>query len=93
MAPGTLVRGTTSRTPKTTVPKTVVRIAEIWEKKISECNESQMKDYSPKNLYQKGDVVKHTKFGMGVIEEIRQPGKIVVLFRDAERTLVHGLES
>lgn len=91
-APGSLVRSTTSRTPKVTVPKTVVKIAELWEKKIAECNESQMKDYSPKNLYQKGDVLKHSKFGMGVIEELRTPGKIVVLFRDAERTLVHGLE-
>jgi hypothetical protein len=50
-----------------------------------------MKTYSPKELFQKGEVINHKSFGIGIIEEVRIDKKIVVIFRAGEKVLVHGL--
>ncbi len=44
--------------------------------------------YSPKGSFEVGMWIEHARFGLGRIEEERA-GKITVLFRDAQRTLVH----
>jgi len=68
-----------------------VRAADYWEQKMSETGGKSPKPYSPKGQFGKGDVVQHMQFGLGLVEEVRQGGKLLVIFREGEKVLVHGL--
>jgi hypothetical protein len=72
-------------------PVAVVRTAELWEKKIAENKSGKTRPYSPKEIFIKGDVIQHPKFGMGIVEETRRHGKMLVFFRDGEKVLVHAM--
>jgi len=48
------------------------------------------RDYSPKETYQAGDVVKHPHFGLGVTTAVKDATKIEVLFENGAKVLVHG---
>lgn len=88
-------RGASGKTPGTgrvAAPRSVMKIADLWEKRVAESTAKVPQDYSPMGTFLKGDVLQHTKFGMGVIEDVKPGGKIVVLFRDEERVLVHGMQ-
>ncbi len=74
------------------VPVSVMRVAELWQKKVNESKASVPKTYQVSAVFIAGDAVEHPKFGLGIVEEIKG-GKMVVLFRDAERVLVHSLGS
>lgn len=78
------------RTAKPRVPKTVVRVADLWEQKVSASIKEPV-GYNVKAKYEKGDLIQHPKFGIGVVEVIVSEKKINVFFRDAERVLVHGM--
>jgi len=87
-----------SRTPsagrsagRPAAPKSVVRVAEMWEKALVDTKASVPFPYSPQSSFKKGDVVEHPKFGMGIIQDVKSNGKMTVLFRDAERVLVHSV--
>jgi hypothetical protein len=87
----TVTRSTGTGTRKAATPRVSVRAADYWEEKMAEQSNAQVVTYSPKQSFAKGDVLKHTQFGMGIVQELRQGGKIIVLFRDGDKTLVHGL--
>lgn len=70
---------------------TFVKHTEYWEQKMATKKQAPMKPYQVHTLFQLGDVIQHSKFGLGIVEEVKTNGKIVVLFRDEERTLIHGL--
>ena len=48
------------------------------------------KNYSPKEKYQSGDVLKHPTFGVGVTTAVKDESKIEVLFEGGSKVLVHG---
>jgi hypothetical protein len=73
------------------VPKTTVRAADYWEKKMAEKTAAPLMPYAPKEVFQLGDVIKHAQFGVGIVEEVRKGGKMVVLFREGDKLLVFGL--
>jgi len=37
-----------------------------------------------------GQLVRHPRFGDGVVATVRDPGKVSILFESGVRTLVHG---
>jgi hypothetical protein len=76
---------------RTTVPKTVIRAAELWEQKMSQKHKEDAHPYQANRKFAAGDVVQHPSFGFGIVEEIRSPTKISVLFRDGEKLLVHAI--
>jgi hypothetical protein len=78
-----------SKAPRAT--KTFVKNSEYWEQKMATKKQVPMKPYKTQELFQLGDVISHTKFGLGIVEEVKNNGKIIVLFRDEERTLIHGM--
>ena len=78
-------------TPKSRQPVAVVRTAELWEKKLAASKTASARVYSPKEIFTKGEVINHSKFGMGLVEEIRRHGKILIFFRDGEKILIHAL--
>ncbi len=77
--------------PRTTVPKAVVRAADYWEKKVAEKSAATLVPYTPKTDFILGDVIKHAHFGVGIVEEVRKGGKMVVLFREGDKLLVFGM--
>jgi hypothetical protein len=48
------------------------------------------KNYSPKDKYQSGDVLKHPTFGLGVTTAVKDENKIEVLFEGGSKLLIHG---
>jgi hypothetical protein len=82
-----------ARSPRPTAKKStsVIRVAELWEKRLSQKQEGEAKPYTVQKIFVLGDLLQHPKFGMGIVEEVKMNGKITVLFRDGERILVHSL--
>ena len=72
--------------------RTYVRVADMWEKKMAENKEADVKAYTVQASFVKGDVISHPKFGMGLVEDVKSNGKMTVLFREDEKTLIHGLQ-
>lgn len=71
-------------------PKTKMKVADLWQQKIGEKHSDGAVGYRIDQLFAAGDVLKHPTFGVGFVEEVRSGGKILVLFQDTERTLIHG---
>ena len=46
------------------------------------------KEYSTTGGFRAGDVLNHPAFGVGVVQRLTGPGKVLVLFRDGARTLL-----
>lgn len=46
--------------------------------------------FRPSDTYQVGDRVVHAHFGEGVVQAVRGPQKVEVLFEAGPKTLVHG---
>jgi hypothetical protein len=58
-------------------------------------NARAIADYMPYNVstvFSTGDVVRHKKFGDGVVTRVIDAQKIEVLFKDEPKTLAHGLK-
>lgn len=80
------------KSPRVPRQKTVrISVSELWDKKLRE-SKGEPIPYQPKGTFKLGDWIKHTKFGLGIIEEVKLDSKIIVLFREGEKTLVHGLK-
>ncbi|MBI1859730.1 MAG: hypothetical protein HYR96_02280 [Deltaproteobacteria bacterium] len=73
------------------VPKTVILASELWQKRLDERKSGEPIPYVPTHLFAKGDCLNHPKFGLGCVEEVRLAGKIIVLFREGEKILIHSL--
>jgi hypothetical protein len=81
-----------ARTPRTRVPISSIRVAELWQKKLAE-SKAVPYPYQAQTKYKVGDLIEHTKFGMGIVEEVRGLGKMAVLFREGEKVLIHSVGS
>jgi hypothetical protein len=91
MGGATSPRASGTGTRKAATPRVTVKAADYWEEKMAEHSAAPIVPYSPKQSFAKGDVLKHTQFGMGIVQEVRFGGKILVLFREGDKILVHGL--
>jgi hypothetical protein len=63
--------------------------AGAWEQAKKDKDLEKLRAYNPKETYLIDQVIQHAKFGIGVVLEVRQGGKITVIFEDDTRTLVH----
>lgn len=82
--------GKTRKTPTARASKSTIRLADLWEKRISESKAVVPQKYTIQELFKKNDLLEHIKFGLGVVEEVLGSGKVRVLFKDEERVLIHG---
>jgi hypothetical protein len=48
------------------------------------------KIYSPKDKYEAGDILEHSKFGRGITMAVKDGTKIEVLFESGQKTLIHA---
>jgi len=83
------IRAGATRAPRAT--RTTVRVAEVWEQKMAEKKTAPARAYSIKDSFKVGDVIQHPQFGLGLVEEVKNNGKISVLFRENEKVLVHEM--
>lgn len=88
LPPGTRAKRKTSTAGRPRV-KNTVRAAELWEEKIA-ASSSKTVPYSIQSSFQSGDLINHSIFGVGVVEDAKDNGKMLVLFRGGEKVLVHG---
>ena len=62
-----------------------------WEKAIAGKGVNEFKKYNVAATFAEGDLVRHTKFGDGVVTRIIEGKKVEILFKDEARTLAQGL--
>ena len=57
---------------------------------IKDTDMAEAKNYSPKEKYQPGDVLRHPNFGFGVATAVKDGTKVEVLFETGSKLLVHS---
>lgn len=62
-----------------------------WERAVTGKLVGDFVKYNVKATFRVGDLVKHTKFGDGVVTRVIDAHKVEVLFRDEPRTLAQAL--
>jgi len=62
-----------------------------WEKATLGKTASEFKSYRVDETFSEGELVRHKKFGDGVVTRILDARKVEILFRDEARTLAQGL--
>ncbi len=62
-----------------------------WEKAVSGKAVAEFKNYRVDQTFAEGDLIRHKKFGDGIVTRILDPKKVEILFRDEPRTLAQGL--
>jgi hypothetical protein len=62
-----------------------------WEKATSGHAVTDFKRYAVSVTFREGDLVRHSKFGDGVVTRIVDMGKVEVLFKDETRMLAQGM--
>ena len=73
------------------VSAAAVRHEQTWEKAISGRGVHDFKPYNVTASFHEGDLVRHKKFGDGVVTRVIDPHKVEVLFRDEARTLAQSM--
>jgi hypothetical protein len=100
-APGAAPAARPASTPRDTAPRgargpTRAQQAEMareqaWQRAIAGRGMSDFRVYRVSNVFQEGDLVRHSKFGDGVVTRVIDARKIEILFKDEARMLAQGL--
>lgn len=61
-----------------------------WEQAIAGKAATAFKPYQISATFNPGELVRHSKFGDGVVARVIDRGKVEVLFQDGPRTMAHG---
>lgn len=62
-----------------------------WEKSIAGKGVADFRAYRISERFNEGELVRHSKFGDGVITKILDAAKVEVLFKDGPKTLAQGV--
>lgn len=62
-----------------------------WERAVNGKAANDFKAYRVDELFTEGELIRHKKFGDGIVTKIIDPRKVEILFRDEARTLAQGL--
>jgi hypothetical protein len=68
-----------------------LRQEQQWEKAIAGRSVHEFKAYNVGATFSEGDLVRHKKFGDGVVTRIIDAHKVEILFRDEPRTLAQAM--
>jgi hypothetical protein len=74
----------------TRVTPTMLR-EQQWEKAILGHAVNEFKSYAVGGSFREGDLLRHKKFGEGVVTRVIDTHKVEVLFRDEARTLAQSM--
>lgn len=88
--------GTASRPPRaarSSAPKAERSARATWEKAIAGQPAGAFQNYSTRQLFDEGDLVRHSKFGDGVVYRVIDVSKVEILFEDGAKTMAHNLQA
>ncbi len=71
--------------------KTAAANLRQWESSVSGHHPSDFRAYGIREVFTANELMRHSKFGDGVVLEVIDRQKIRVLFRDEARVLAHGV--
>lgn len=63
---------------------------DTWERAIAGQPSSAFRPFRITESFAEGDLVRHTKFGDGVVSRVVDRMKVEILFQDGPRTMAHG---
>lgn len=75
-----------TRTAKPKVRKDAVDVEEVWQKSLN-LNAATPRPFAMDATFATGDIMDHSVFGLGVVQEAEPPNKVSVLFRDGVKML------
>jgi hypothetical protein len=95
-AASAVTRGSTSNGPRSTrgptkAPQAVMDRERTGEKSVNGRAVSEFRPYRVSEIFEEGDLVRHSKFGDGIVTRLLEGKKVEILFKDDARTLAHGL--
>jgi hypothetical protein len=90
-SPGTRAPRAASGSPKSTRVTPAMRHEQSWEKAIAGRGVNEFKSYNTGANFREGDLLRHKKFGDGVVTRVIDAHKVEVLFRDEAKTLAQGM--
>jgi hypothetical protein len=90
-AAGALGRSATSTASRPARLTHAMRHEQLWEKAIAGKGVSEFKPYNVGANFQEGDLLRHKKFGDGVVTRVIDAHKVEVLFKDEARTLAQRM--
>lgn len=61
-----------------------------WEHAIAGQGSAAFKNYRITLSFAQGDLIRHPKFGDGVVQRVLDAGKVEILFKDGPRTMAQG---
>lgn len=64
---------------------------QTWEKAIAGRAVGDFRRYNVGHTFQEGDLIRHTKFGDGVVTRVLDSRKVEVLFKEEAKTLAQGM--
>jgi hypothetical protein len=77
--------------PKSTRVTPAMRQEQLWEKAIAGHGVHEFKAYNTTATFQEGQLLRHKKFGDGVVTRVIDAHKVEVLFKDEPKTLAQGM--
>ena len=80
--------GTSIRVPRVSA---AVKHEQTWEKALNGKGPHDFKPYNTGGSFQEGDLLRHKKFGDGLVTRVIDGHKVEVLFRDEARTLAQAM--
>jgi hypothetical protein len=63
---------------------------QVWESAIVGKSPTDFVAYNIKQVFAQGQLVRHKKFGDGIVHQLKEDGKVAVLFQEGEKVLIHG---
>jgi hypothetical protein len=80
-----------SASPKSTRVTAAMKQEQQWEKAIAGHGVHEFKAYNVSATFQEGQLLRHKKFGDGVVTRVIDAHKVEVLFKDEPKTLAQGM--
>jgi hypothetical protein len=84
-------RASKSPAPKSTRVTPAMKQEQMWEKAIAGRGMNEFKAYNTTATFQEGQLLRHKKFGDGVVMRVIDAHKVEVLFKDEPKTLAQGM--
>lgn len=77
--PGTRKRASRKKAPKPT----------DWERAMAKQDEESAIKYATSASFGAGDLIEHKTLGLGLVTDLKGPGKIAVMFEGGDKVLMH----
>ena len=90
-ASGASASGPRSTRGPTKAQQAVLDRERTWEKSMAGRSPNDFRPYRVSEIFEEGELVRHSKFGDGVVTRMLEGKKVEILFKDDARTLAHGL--